>query len=1357
MRSQLWIFAGIGMVSFCPTLCALEPPRVIASEKTISLRWPAQPRVLLQSSTGATEWQDVEGSQGRSFHLQDRTSEQLFFRLVRLREALGPSSPRLKTLTEIATSLAINQIRLAIDPTFEPDGKTLPPHNETIDAARDLTKPFAWASQPGMISVHEPGKLEAIKRYKLYSSSDGILSSEEDPRSDEYWLSAWEEGPDQWVNLNEAYTEAEGRVRFPIIDPRVSAEGFSTSARGPVPAAMPVMWLYRLEDGSLGTVDSQGKWLGQGEATAENPISARIAYWLDDETCKINVNTATEGVFWDFPRADTPRERQYALRQPVRREIQRYPGHPATTCISSVLYPGKAANHPNTEQSLSNENLERIYTLVPRVVHSGSLGGTTTPNEAVTFDADPLFTSISGWEQKAGLITGRWQGLVTTFNPAPETTLHGRPRISIWPVAEDMDSNIKATDYDRGSAELSTLGNETLVFQRRYSTDRDEPIYQVGGGRNRDLFRMLLHQVYQTPPGYRHSLSTKYGARLAEEDYTIDTDFDKDHYQIALMMFQHIRNTNLLDPGVEEPFNRGAGEGFGQVTGASLADRNLQSGDGNAYEWYEPSTEPQAAGRFFTISEVALVAYNTGTAKLNTWREDSLILEATQGVDTNIIYRIIMNDHPRYEAWRGRQYDERDEGKVFHYIEFGLIIELFSPCQGYPRIHPRQSIRLLTRGKGYKGGVSERVGLKANGVPLELWGDSIEALSGTVWGPLSFIQPSLFNPPPKFWRGLGGHGGPRILTRFGTFEINETTIGYRGFPLANGAGPLNGFYCQTAVILREDEDLILTQDEPIQLLISDSATEGKESHIAQVINLRFVEPGRSLRLSRPSLNSSNWQGWTRRNRQAYTAAQLPQLAPEVDRETITSALCSHGDYRHLAAKRQVPSELLRLHPLVGEKQSAHSLRRASSAEGSLKAEPGAQFAPELFGRGMIEGVHYPLEVMPDFTFDPVHRTRFAPLLGNNYRFSIDPSITRDFNTGIAREPDGAYLNQPNEGASVIPQTSLEVPYFELEDVSSFHYEPLQEHQWFPRRMASSPVLMGSIPSAIQANAPWTTLLFRPNMADPNNFPHLGEKGNGMVLDEYRKSWDGLNIPQMASVRDQIGLPPDHLWLDLFWMPTVEPTHVSTPFATQGKVNMNYEMVPYPHIRRATALHAALKSERLLAIPTSAGPTYKTSKDNPDWRHMIDPEETLKQFTETFAQSRVFLTESEICEKFLVPDGVKWDKEAEAVRAFWDQHRLSGDNVLERPYAGLYSRLTTRSNAFRLHLWVQRIDKDLQASPEHYDSIRDRIVEEYRGSARITRVLNHTHPNLPRYASSTNHLPAIEGYYDYLIQDEQPLH
>jgi uncharacterized protein (TIGR02600 family) len=66
-------------------------------------------------------------------------------------------------------------------------------------------------------------------------------------------------------------------------------------------------------------------------------------------------------------------------------------------------------------------------------------------------------------------------------------------------------------------------------------------------------------------------------------------------------------------------------------------------------------------------------------------------------------------------------------------------------------------------------------------------------------------------------------------------------------------------------------------------------------------------------------------------------------------------------------------------------------------------------------------------------------------------------------------------------------------------------------------------------------------------------------------------------------------------MDLFWMPVVEPYAISEPFSTAGKVNLNYQMVPFQnYIRRATGIHAVMKGELLAAVPLYDAVRYKNA-------------------------------------------------------------------------------------------------------------------------------------------------------------------
>ncbi len=158
-----------------------------------------------------------------------------------------------------------------------------------------------------------------------------------------------------------------GRIKerhFPILDPRAhdldkiadfaydEFPGNRESERLP----MRIEWFYMLRDGLLGSLNTSGEFTSSNPKTKDrdrNPIVARIAFWTDEETNKININTAPERLPRTKPFAATEEGKRYAQIQPATNKVQRYPGHPATTCLSSIFYPGKYVDGTATPSSPS--------------------------------------------------------------------------------------------------------------------------------------------------------------------------------------------------------------------------------------------------------------------------------------------------------------------------------------------------------------------------------------------------------------------------------------------------------------------------------------------------------------------------------------------------------------------------------------------------------------------------------------------------------------------------------------------------------------------------------------------------------------------------------------------------------------------------------------------------------------------------------------------------------------------------------------------------------------------------------------------------------------------------------------------
>jgi uncharacterized protein (TIGR02600 family) len=331
----------------------------------------------------------------------------------------------------------------------------------------------------------------------------------------------------------------------------------------------------------------------------------------------------------------------------------------------------------------------------------------------------------------------------------------------------------------------------------------------------------------------------------------------------------------------------------------------------------------------------------------------------------------------------------------------------------------------------------------------------------------------------------------------------------------------------------------------------------------------------------------------------------------------------------------------------------------------------------------------------------------------------------------------------------------------------------------PLRQIASAISFGSLPSQVHPGPlPWTTLLFCPN---PNARMTAANPPAETALNDHF----GFGNASGASGGARL---PDHLWLEHFWMPVVEPRPLSAGFSTEGKVNMNYQIMPFTWIKRATAMHGALQGVRITAIPSAdttqdafnRGQHYKVpatpgSQLDKQYRYAVNAKETLKAFDEQrFAKGDIFRTPSEICEMFLVPKrmeghdyggvsdpaNVKWTE----MVAWWngstdplavDAFEATGDNTREAPYAQLYPRLCTRSNVYRVHYRVQLLKKSRSTNPAEWDETKDQVAAEYRGSSVVERYLDPHDQAVPDMIGTINTADALDDYFRYRVVEKQP--
>lgn len=499
---------------------------------------------------------------------------------------------------------------------------------------------MAWASQPGMIRTYKMDGTPAAY-YKLYSSGTLKLSNNLNgyfPDSDV--ATDWDQKPSLYTDLNSpvlvpSVTDPTVPTpSFPIIDPRAysagtdTIEGFKYACSNPITGGavngvippggssdaqrlpMPLRWLYVLRDGSITTPSgfSNGAAIWSGDSGAipsvSNPIVGRMAYWTDDETCKVNINTAAGdlanlttsgsavGSFWDTPKLDSPSERLLANNQPCQYEYQRYPGHPATVSLSAVF---PALQRPD------------IGLIAPRVVDGGSEGGGVPTFSgtlaALVPDKDRLYASVDelvfsatnaatgGARAQNPVITPdtleKAKFFLTANGRSPDLNLFGQPRVCVWPI-HNTNSTAYRTPTDNLIAFCTTVGGKPYYFTRQDPTSQtvDWNLLESATGtrRNQELYSYLQAVTGKQIPGFGGStFLLKYGA-------------DRD--QILTEIFDYIRIINLHDPHL-------ASTGGVYTPSGQVVPIRITTTSGSA---------TQGFGRFDTISQAALLFYTTGTS-----------------------------------------------------------------------------------------------------------------------------------------------------------------------------------------------------------------------------------------------------------------------------------------------------------------------------------------------------------------------------------------------------------------------------------------------------------------------------------------------------------------------------------------------------------------------------------------------------------------------------------------------------------------------------------------------------------------------------------------------------------------------
>jgi hypothetical protein len=1339
-----------------------------------------------------------------------------------------------------------------------------------IRAATTQGDNIAWASQPGMIRTYGSGSGNSstassnlLKAFKLYSADNMVQTSSASLTTEDAPASTWATDKAVWTDLNAPVTvtyNGTDTVQFPIIDPAVigSVTGLSANSTTGLSVVagntttrrlpMPVRWLYITQNGSLIAATGTGNTTTISGANATtNPIIGRIAFWTDDESSKININTAagdlqglgnsTAGAFWDTPKNATPFELKLAKNQPLNKEYQRYPGHPATVSLSSVM-----GNLTTRAQ---------IADIAPRIAAGGSAGGTnqtvstngTTASVGnLTIDSDRLYSSVDELaftqNRASSILTpssiSTYGFLLTTTSRAPELNLFGKPKVSLWPLST---TNSTWTAYDQLINQCATMGNYS------YSITRTDPNSSTTdyNARNTQIYTYLQSLTGNLTPGFGNAtFKTKYPTVTLNGTTTSISQRD----QILTELLDYIRCTNIRDTQTgATPFTTVKTSATGTTTRAGQVNP-LRIGNTMGF------------GRMTTISEASLVFMATDCS-------NSVVFPYFYG--SNGSFEKFVYTTPQATGMKAL-----------------LVFEFFSPSLGYPYIEPGMKLsfdgalicngvsypfvasdeyvhgsmnsvnaRPMGGGNGpasmlvYRDSATTSTGRKGIGsatasvwkfsfitsatIPLTgnanstsseetfsfegLKGNlTISSSDGSTTGATTQIQSIALNfpaatlPAPKVSPIMDP--GLRLLNANPlTTDLASSSVGYATkwqfliYPedtvislepngvITSGGNKSWGDFRMVSMMQNIPESLFIPHKNYSSLNATSgfsainnfwSTTLGGNTTISRTVTIDgilqtpvffnktlTIKAANSLTINNTSTTNGTKTIYTcSLGAGNYTLLSSPLLyasANEITTPTLISTVGSNKTYSlsptwissgNTTWKTQNNSTITR----SAYNNKAHSLRLGigngylgmnSSAIPTQSGVAGSLYqtisGTDMFGTWSSSGGNYAVEYLClnsskpqvkyqvsgvttlNATFTRNGVVNFAPITTFSNLLSLAPDYpsgttysldTIDFDTGLGITRDGPYINYPDGSSASSNSTSGgndAVPYFTW----SASNEKDNTATFSPNRQVASAVQFGSLPAGLN---PWRTLLFRP-----------GNTTSGKTHPSANTS------------------PKDYLLLDFFWMPVVEPYAISEPSSTAGRVNMNYQILPFSYIERTAPMRAVLDSVMLTALTstTATAQSYKQYSASPaaslDSRFRLSANETLTSFNARFTANDIFKSPAEICDIPLVPLG----QTASTMGTYWDSKLLTGDNLRESPYKHLYPLLTTKSNTYTIHFRVQALKKVPSTSATFWDETKDKVVGEYRGSTTIERYINPNDTSIPDYAANPG-ANNLERFYKWRV-------
>ncbi|XHR30969.1 MAG: Verru_Chthon cassette protein A [Chthoniobacteraceae bacterium] len=1159
--------------------------------------------------------------------------------------------------------------------------------NIAISQVRDATlksgsKGMAWASQPGMIRLYSETGADA-GYYKLYSADNMVVSDAAfNPTTEVGNLNNWDKSPAVFTDLN-----APTNGVFPILDysaasALVGGTGISLgtvpSATTDQPAPMPVKWLYLLADGTLYPAPTgSGSSVVISAATSDNPIVGRIAFWTDDETCKANVNTASLGTFWSTPRFNTTGDQALASSQPVRGEFQRYPGHPATVSLNAIF------------PTLTNP---QIFAIAPRLGWGGSEAGTKIIQNVTTWlpttDHDRLYDSVDEILFKVPATGGtnreQQDGLTPSMVKASEfflTASSRAPELNLFGLPRivtwpihAVNDNNYRTANDRLLAFCGTLGTGTAASSWPFYFTRQN---------NLDPSNDIMLSRNQTLLNYLDRLTglqiPGFGGSFQGKYSRIETR------QILTEIYDYIRCTNLFDCTTPQSSTGVYPYAFGISSRYTKGNTNHLNGSslGTAVPAFHTGWQTRGyGGRFLQISaaHIHFVGLGSGTGAGASGTESAVAINALQigARDSTIVNNVPPSKTIAVQAY--------------------IYLSTLNPGEGIENWSPGHWIEI-------EGLDQFKLNQQSMGFPTQSSVNKNEmTIMGNMLGGGEITGCRISNLDPYGF--ITAQNVPKKLE-----YTTDTDDSRNQFPFYSSilAMPYTGT-SSTMSFTGGKITIKIYADMPDQGTTTPwkHSTDPVETLYLTFPDATFPAPEVATNnLVGTGSNSLANERWSSSNKSVFF---------ENNHDVLRTVPLDKGDIRLVVGPTSTTTSFYTVQP-----NSAYYSSTQKMVPLAITSESAAY---NLLRSGKL---------VKDASYNTA--SNCAPYVPDHINgVTTYEGALGDWDNGTSIVGDGPFINAADPGSISPDSTTGNLAYFD----NSSSTASTNANLFSPNRQMCGPGMFGSLPTGVQRNRAWQTLLFRPG---PPNHPGMGVSASGSSGPPYTT-------------------PPDHLFLDLFWMPIVEPYAISEPFSTAGKINMNQQIVPFTYIDRTAGLRAALVSENVAAVAKGGASMYKVFSANygagltaeaRKSQNLSETDGTLRQFKEKFAAGKIFRCPSEICDIYLVPYDKSWTTDTAAQTSWYgDDFALVGDNTRERPYADLYNKLTTKSNTYTIHYHVQILQKSKTrnlTAPTIFDpSNGDKVIADQRGATTFERYLDPADDRIINQDPARTDATSLEQYY-----------